>query len=124
MGLEGDLCRLSRMFAVTHLRHLVGLLSMSHPVAGQVSFEQRETKHRVIVGREYYEPHGLEPEVVVERVFSFLLAKRVQRQTEGDCNLSGLNPASSEAWPLLMCGEISLASSATPASLLLQRLVC
>ncbi|KAK9837885.1 hypothetical protein WJX74_007198 [Apatococcus lobatus] len=48
-----------------------------------VTFEQRETKHRVIVGKEYYEPYGLEPELVVERVFSFLLAKRVQRQTEG-----------------------------------------
>ena len=55
----------------------------------QVTFEQRETKHRVIVGKEYYEPYGLEPELVVERVFSFLLAKRVQRQTEGSslCSL-------------------------------------
>ena len=53
----------------------------------QVTFEQRETKHRVIVGKEYYEPYGLEPELVVERVFSFLLAKRVQRQTEGIAEL-------------------------------------
>lgn len=61
----------------------------------QVTFEQRETKHRVIIGKEYYEPYGLEPELVVERVFSFLLAKRVQRQTEGRSSLTKLQPAKS-----------------------------
>jgi hypothetical protein len=43
----------------------------------------RETTHRVIVGKGYYEKQEIEPEEVVERVFSFLLAKEVPRQTDG-----------------------------------------
>ncbi len=49
-----------------------------------VTFEDKESKHRVIVGKEYYEPFNIEPEVVLERVFAFLLQKKTPRQTEGD----------------------------------------
>lgn len=49
----------------------------------QVTFDERETKHRVIIGEEYYGPLGLAPEVVIERVFSFLLTKKIPRHTEG-----------------------------------------
>lgn len=48
-----------------------------------VTFEDRETVHRVIVGREYYEDFGLEAQEVVAMAFRFLLARRVPRQTEG-----------------------------------------
>ncbi|KAL4530637.1 hypothetical protein Ndes2437B_g04120 [Nannochloris sp. 'desiccata'] len=43
----------------------------------------RETTHRVIVGKDYYERQGIDAEEVVERVFSYLLAKEVPRQTDG-----------------------------------------
>jgi hypothetical protein len=49
----------------------------------RVTFADKETSHRVIVGREYSEGAGLAPEDVVERIFAFLLRKRVPRQTEG-----------------------------------------
>ncbi|KAK9840654.1 hypothetical protein WJX81_007501 [Elliptochloris bilobata] len=48
-----------------------------------VTFEDRETVHRVIVGREYYDDFGMEAQDVVAMAFSFLLAHRVPRQTEG-----------------------------------------
>ena len=49
----------------------------------QVTFDERETKHRVIIGEEYYAPLGLTAEAVVERVFAFLLMKKIPRHTEG-----------------------------------------
>ena len=48
----------------------------------------RETTHRVIVGRDYYRKDGIEPEDVIERVFAYLLAKGVQRQTDGLLTIS------------------------------------
>ncbi|KAK9803808.1 hypothetical protein WJX73_001553 [Symbiochloris irregularis] len=48
-----------------------------------VTYEEKETQHRVIVGREYYEGMGIEPEAVLDRVFAFLIRKRVPRRTEG-----------------------------------------
>ena len=39
--------------------------------------------HRVIVGRDYYEPFGLEPQEVVARAIAHLIRKKVPRQTEG-----------------------------------------
>ncbi|KAL4437252.1 hypothetical protein ABPG75_004391 [Micractinium tetrahymenae] len=48
-----------------------------------VTFQDKETQHRVIVGRDYYEPQGVDPQTTVERVFAFLLKKKVPRQTEG-----------------------------------------
>ena len=39
--------------------------------------------HRVIVGHEYYEPFGLEPQEVVARAITHLIRKKVARQTEG-----------------------------------------
>ncbi len=48
-----------------------------------VTFEDRETVHRIIVGKEYYEDFGLAAQDVVAMTFSFLLVNRVPRQTEG-----------------------------------------
>lgn len=48
-----------------------------------VTFEDRETTHRVIVGKEYYEDFEMEPEEILEMTFSFLLRKKTPRQTEG-----------------------------------------
>ena len=67
---------------------------MLNPVQGslacrrQVTYEEKETVHRVIVGREYYEPFGVEAQEVVARALSFLVKKRVPRQTEGALWLS------------------------------------
>lgn len=48
-----------------------------------VMLDGKETKHRVIVGRDYYEPHGAIPELVVEAAMSLLLSLKVSRQTDG-----------------------------------------
>lgn len=48
-----------------------------------VTYQDKETQHRVIVGRDYYEPLGIPPQTTVELVFAFLLKKKVPRQTEG-----------------------------------------
>ena len=50
-----------------------------------VTFENRETTHRVIVGKEYYSEVDLEPEEVLAMTFAFLLRYKVPRQTEGAC---------------------------------------
>ena len=49
----------------------------------KLTANDRETSHRIIVGKRYYENDKLEPELVVERVFSYLLAKEVPRETSG-----------------------------------------
>ena len=54
-----------------------------HMIDLNVTYEEKETNHRVIVGREYYEDFGLQPEEVLAMTFTFLLRKRVPRQTEG-----------------------------------------
>lgn len=70
-----------KKFDVTYLR--------SFPTRGgymmdvRVSYEQQESKHRIIVGKDYYEPHSITPEAVVEAALSLLLVKKVPRQTEG-----------------------------------------
>lgn len=48
-----------------------------------VTFENKETKHRVIMGKEYYEAVDLEAEEVLAMTFAFLLRYKVPRQTEG-----------------------------------------
>lgn len=48
-----------------------------------VLFDGRETQHRVIVGKRYYEPHGLQPEVAAEAGLALLLRAKVSRATEG-----------------------------------------
>eukprot|EP00891_Asterochloris_glomerata_P003517 jgi/Astpho2/3517/Aster-06431 len=48
-----------------------------------VTYDSKETRHRIIVGREYYEGSGFEPETVIEMLVTFLLQKKVPRQTEG-----------------------------------------
>ena len=49
-----------------------------------VTFENKETNHRVIVGKEYSEDVDLEPEEVLAMTFAFLLRNKVPRQTEGE----------------------------------------
>ena len=49
----------------------------------RVTFQEKESTHRVIVGKDYYAPQGLDAEGVVERVFAFLLRKQIPRRTEG-----------------------------------------
>lgn len=49
-----------------------------------ITYEEKETEHRVIVGKDYYEENKIEPEQVLERVFAFLMRKRVPRHTEGE----------------------------------------
>lgn len=49
----------------------------------RVMLDGRETKHRIIVGKEYYEPAGATPEEVVEAAMSLLLSFKVCRQTDG-----------------------------------------
>ncbi|GIL53949.1 hypothetical protein Vafri_9515 [Volvox africanus] len=48
-----------------------------------VLFDGRETQHRVIVGKAYYEPYGLAPEAAVEAGLALLLRAKVARATEG-----------------------------------------
>jgi len=43
----------------------------------------QESHHRVIVGREWYEPYGLPPEAVVEAALGVLLAQKQARSTDG-----------------------------------------
>ena len=49
----------------------------------QATYEEKETIHRVIVSKEYYEPFKLEAEEVVGRALAFLVTKQIPRQTEG-----------------------------------------
>ncbi|DBB04825.1 hypothetical protein WJX82_007389 [Trebouxia sp. C0006] len=48
-----------------------------------ITYEEQETRHRIILGKEYYEDFGLEPEHVVAMAFTFLLQKKEPRHTEG-----------------------------------------
>lgn len=48
-----------------------------------VLFDGRETNHRIVVGKHYYEPHGLPPEMAVEAGLALLLRAKVARSTEG-----------------------------------------
>lgn len=48
-----------------------------------VNFDHYETQHRVIVGKAYYEPYGIDPKLAIECAFSLLLQKKVERHTEG-----------------------------------------
>ncbi|KAG2434162.1 hypothetical protein HXX76_007889 [Chlamydomonas incerta] len=62
---------------------------LKHPTAGghlmdlSVLFDGRETQHRIIVGREYYQPFGLTPEAACEAAIALLLRAKVARATEG-----------------------------------------
>ena len=48
-----------------------------------ITYEDQETRHRIILGKEYYEDFDIEPEHVVAMVFTFLLQKKEPRHTEG-----------------------------------------
>jgi hypothetical protein len=48
-----------------------------------VSHQDKVTTHRILLGEKYCEVTGLDPEVIVERTFAFLLSKKILRQTEG-----------------------------------------
>ena len=58
-----------------------------------ITYEEQETRHRIILGREYYEDFGLEPEHVVAMAFTFLLQKKEPRHTEGTVTQLSLTPA-------------------------------
>ena len=66
-----------------------------------MTFEEKETVHRVIVGKEYYEPFGVQAETVVGRALSFLVKKRVPRQTEG-APIASLHPKRRYYWVRVM----------------------
>jgi hypothetical protein len=53
-------------------------------IDANVTFEDKETTHRVIVGRDYFEEFDMQPEDVLVTTFEFLLRKKVPRQTEGE----------------------------------------
>lgn len=66
-----------------------------------ITYEEQETRHRIILGKEYYEAFSLEPEHVVAMAFTFLLQKKEPRHTEGNiealhacCNQDGSMTAS------------------------------
>lgn len=48
-----------------------------------VVYDNQETQHRIIIGKEYYEPEHVEPEHVIEAALSLLMEKKVPRHTEG-----------------------------------------
>ena len=71
-----------------------------------VTYDDKETEHRIIVGRDYYEFQGLSPEEVVERVLAFLTRKKIPRHTEGASRGCGAASAGKhvmwspcECWP-------------------------
>lgn len=50
----------------------------------KVTFDERESLHRIIVGKSYYnEERGMQAEDMVEKVFAFLLKKKIPRHSEG-----------------------------------------
>lgn len=57
-----------------------------------ITYEEQETRHRIILGREYYEDFGMQPENVVAMVFTFLLQKKEPRHTEGAVSSIGFHP--------------------------------
>lgn len=63
-----------------------------------ITFEEQETRHRMIVSREYSEDVGMEPEEVVAMAFTFLLEKKEPRHTEGDL-LHGMSWHGMACWP-------------------------
>jgi len=48
-----------------------------------VSHDDEDTAHRIIVGDDYYAPHGLEAKEVVMLSFAFVIEQELERQTEG-----------------------------------------
>eukprot|EP00243_Klebsormidium_subtile_P004783 TRINITY_DN18939_c0_g1_i1.p1 TRINITY_DN18939_c0_g1~~TRINITY_DN18939_c0_g1_i1.p1 ORF type:complete len:432 (+),score=103.11 TRINITY_DN18939_c0_g1_i1:146-1441(+) len=48
-----------------------------------VSHQDRVTTHRVLLGQPMIDLTKLEPEVIIERTFAYLLSKKIARQTEG-----------------------------------------
>ncbi|KAL6778629.1 hypothetical protein ACKKBF_B15510 [Auxenochlorella protothecoides x Auxenochlorella symbiontica] len=48
-----------------------------------VTCQDKESVHRVIIGKDYYEPYGLAPEVTLDRTMGFMLSIRQPRHTEG-----------------------------------------
>ncbi|GBF88180.1 hypothetical protein Rsub_00892 [Raphidocelis subcapitata] len=59
-----------------------------------LTYANEETKHRVIVGREYYEPEGIAPELPVEAALAVILQKKLPRtRTPGTVLPSSQFPA-------------------------------
>lgn len=53
-----------------------------------LSYDNQESKHRVVVGKEYYEPSGLEPELPVEAALGLVLQKKLPRTRQPGAMLS------------------------------------
>lgn len=51
-------------------------------------YEHAESTHRIIVGREYYEPYGLLPEAVAEAALGLILTHKLERNSEGLLTIS------------------------------------
>lgn len=49
----------------------------------EILHDHRSTEHRVILGHEYYQVYGLEPQDAAAVIFELLLHKKVARQTDG-----------------------------------------
>ena len=48
-----------------------------------IMYEELETRHRMILGKEYYEQFNMDPQQCVVMAFTFLLQKKEPRHTEG-----------------------------------------
>jgi hypothetical protein len=48
-----------------------------------LTHDERETQHRIIVGKQFYEPYGVGVEVVVMGVLQLVLAMKLTRHTDG-----------------------------------------
>ncbi|WIA16386.1 hypothetical protein OEZ86_007875 [Tetradesmus obliquus] len=49
----------------------------------KLSFDHMDTKHRIIIGKAYYEPYGLLPEQAVEAALALLLHLKMPRHRDG-----------------------------------------
>eukprot|EP00879_Flechtneria_rotunda_P004235 GHRR01004483.1.p1 GENE.GHRR01004483.1~~GHRR01004483.1.p1 ORF type:complete len:434 (+),score=139.37 GHRR01004483.1:216-1517(+) len=49
----------------------------------KLSFDHMVTKHRIIVGRSYYEPYGIPVEAPIEAALALMLHRKMSRHSEG-----------------------------------------
>lgn len=67
--------RSTRRMSIQHSRPAI--------LSPNISPQDKESVHRVIIGKDYYEPYGLAPEVTLDRTMGFMLSIRQPRHTEG-----------------------------------------
>lgn len=73
-----------------------------------ITYEEKETRHRIILGKEYYEDFDMEPEHVVAMVFTFLLQKKEPRHTEGATSCIFLGFAAHATTSCAFCVQLVL----------------